>query len=639
MKPYLKFLFVIVVSILMMHNSLSAGRCPDMKMKRVHITYEYDGTTVTRDFDPGIRFECNDFTVNPVLSEKNGLNRHHYEINALKKIRLLSVSFQFDYMPDKNDRIFCNGFQSWTTSKEYRPDEKIRNLSGLIKPFARYSGDYMYFKHKSRKGMLHSWTYTYIRYADDSVMFLGSVNEYSGFTLFRYNTGAGELFIEKDVKCQVLSPGASTILLDMFTMKGTDNDVFDAYSGVFKENITRKAKKEGIILPEHIREPATGWTSWYNYYTGITEKIILDNLAEFKKRNIPIQFFQIDDGYQQAVGDWTIENHKFPKGMGYISERIHQAGYKSGLWLAPFICEQKSDLYKNHKDWLLKDFKGKPVKAGYNPLWSGNFYALDMYNPDFRTYLKTVFDTIYNNWKFDMVKVDFLYAACISAPYDKTRGEVMTDAMLLLRQISGDKIILGCGVPLGPAFDIVDYCRIGSDVHLRWEHNILKALHVRERLSTWNALTSTIARRQLTGRFFRNDPDVFILRRGSHHLSKRQQNCLFLINNMFGDLLFTSDNISTYDSTTFNTYFSSFPLVKRADIKVKVVEDDRYIVRSGGKMCNYRTMMNLTNKKWKICLSEGKSFNRHTGKETGKPETIILKPYQIIFFLKIMTQE
>ena len=40
----------------------------------------------------------------------------------------------------------------------------------------------------------------------------------------------------------------------------------------------------------------------------------------------------------------------------------------------------------------------------------------------------------------------------------------------LLRSWCGDKLILGCGVPVMPApFGIVDYCRIGCDVGLDWD--------------------------------------------------------------------------------------------------------------------------------------------------------------------------
>ncbi len=34
--------------------------------------------------------------------------------------------------------------------------------------------------------------------------------------------------------------------------------------------------------------------------------------------------------------------------------------------------------------------------------------------------------------------------------------------------VSEIKIILGCGVPLMPAFGKVDFCRIGADVDLEW---------------------------------------------------------------------------------------------------------------------------------------------------------------------------
>lgn len=48
----------------------------------------------------------------------------------------------------------------------------------------------------------------------------------------------------------------------------------------------------------------------------------------------------------------------------------------------------------------------------------------------------------------------------------------MCDAMELLRSLCGDKLILGCGVPLAPAFGKVDFCRIGADMALSWNKNL-----------------------------------------------------------------------------------------------------------------------------------------------------------------------
>jgi hypothetical protein len=93
-----------------------------------------------------------------------------------------------------------------------------------------------------------------------------------------------------------------------------------------------------------------------------------------------------------------------------------------------------------------------------------------LYNEGAREYLRSVFDTVLNKWGFDMVKLDFLFAAAMIPRLGKTRGEIMWDAMSFLREIVGPKkIILGCGVPLAASFRKVDYCRIGSDVAPWWE--------------------------------------------------------------------------------------------------------------------------------------------------------------------------
>ena len=254
--------------------------------------------------------------------------------------------------------------------------------------------------------------------------------------------------------------------------------------------------------------PITGWTSWYNYYTRISEEIILNNLFSLSEYRIPIDTFQIDDGFQTAVGDWLSLKPEFPNGMKHIAAEIHKQGYMAGLWLAPFICEKKSELAKQHKKWLVADTSGKPVVAGWNPGWSGDFYALDIYNPRVREYIEHVFNTVLREWDYDMVKLDFLYAAAIIPRAGKSSGAIMHDAMVFLRECVKSRKILGCGVPLGSSFGLVDYCRIGGDVALKWEDRLLKFMRYRERVDTLHSLTSTIGRRHLNGNAFINDPDV-----------------------------------------------------------------------------------------------------------------------------------
>ena len=228
----------------------------------------------------------------------------------------------------------------------------------------------------------------------------------------------------------------------------------------------------------------TGWTSWYNYFTNISEEIILKNLEAFSKKETPIDLFQIDDGYQQAVGDWLKIKPSFPNGMQDIANKIKTKGYKTGIWLAPFICASNSDIFKHKRNWILKDASGQMVKAGYNKAWGGWYYALDFYQKEVQGYISGVCLTIFDKWGYDLIKLDFLYAVCLSPPPNKTSEQVMSEVMDFLRHIAGDKWLLGCGVPLGAAFGRVDYCRIGGDVHLTWEDKWVAWQGLRERTST-----------------------------------------------------------------------------------------------------------------------------------------------------------
>lgn len=453
---------------------------------------------------------------------------------VMESVRL---SFPWEYLGDKKrpECIFMNGYQSWTDSHEKLPHEKEHTLKALTKPIVekyhlRPYGDYDFAKQPALSGQFHGFTYCYFRWGEQ-YRFLGSLSEKEGFTIFYYDIRKQRMQIEKD--CQGLHVNKAWTLFHLTNLNGTENAVFDAYF--------RKMK---ISRPKG--RPMTGYTSWYNHYQNISETIILDNLFAAVETKQDWDIFQIDDGYQTHVGDWlSVDSLKFPNGLKPVADKIHQTGMKAGLWLAPFVCETNSKCFKEHPDWLERDKNGNPVCAGAN--WSG-FYALDLENPAVKKYLSEVFHQVLDVWGFDLVKLDFLYAACIQPTKEKTRGRRMCEAMDFLRKLVGEKLILGCGVPLGAAFGKVDYCRIGCDVGLDWNDKpYMRMLH-RERVSTKNAVGNAIYRRQLDGRAFFNDPDVYLLRDENIKLTPEQKQELAIVNGLFGSLLFTSDNVRMYDS-------------------------------------------------------------------------------------------
>lgn len=458
------------------------------------------------------------------------------------QLGLLRIILPYNYTPQQ--AIFCNGFQSWSESRVYEQDEYIPNLKSIARPLMGYYGDYHFDFIKRQRGFLHSWTYTYVEKPDQSYHFIASLDDTDGFTCFQHRLQQNELEVIKDWE------GLTIKKEQVFKIWEAKSDDLGALHRDWFNNMS---------IPTPKAQPATGWTSWYHHYTNISEKIIVDNANHFAKAKTPIQFFQIDDGYQESIGDWLAIKPAFPNGLKVVADEIKELGYTPGLWIAPFVAERKSRLVEEHPDWLLRYPNGKAVKAGYSPMWSGWFYALDIYHPEFRAYLENVMNTMLHEWGFGILKLDFLYAACILPRAGKSRGQIMHEAMCWLREISKGKLLLACGVPLVSAFGQVDYCRIGADIHLKWEHSLLKFLRHRERVSTILSLRSTLARWALSGLAFWNDPDVFLLRDDNINLTDTQKKTIQLINQYCGHLLFTSDDLSEYSADQMEQYRSIFP--------------------------------------------------------------------------------
>ena len=472
----------------------------------------------------------NDYMSLEIVNDENIFSA---SVHAEKEITIIKLTAVFEYIFTPTDRIFLNGYQSWTDSTEHRIDGKMRGLNHLpvnvVKKyeFSQY-GDYNFVSYGRNEGEMHGFSYAYVRNHGD-YSFLGSLNEDCGFTVIRTRTAQNEIIVKKE--CSGLKVSSNYDGLKIYMCQGTETEVFDGY---FNE-LGVKPRTDRKIY---------GYTSWYRHYQNINSDIILSDLESFSTQKHSPDVFQIDDGWQSAVGDWlSPDSSKFPYGMQIIAESIRNSGMTPGLWFSPFICEENSEVFKNHKDWIVKDSSGNYVKGGSN--WSG-FYALDIYNEEVREYIRKVFDTVINEWGYGLVKLDFLYSACIIARDNKTRGQIMADGIDFLRSCAGDTPILACGVPLASVFGKTEYCRIGCDVGSDWKGKPPVRFAHRERVSTKNSVLNTVFRRQLDGRAFLSDPDVFMLRTELNSMSDYQKHTLAEINSIGGSVLFTSDNVNEY---------------------------------------------------------------------------------------------
>lgn len=82
----------------------------------------------------------------------------------------------------------------------------------------------------------------------------------------------------------------------------------------------------------------TGWCSWYQYssedYVGnLREGDVRQNLSALKsfQPELPLQSFQIDDGFEANVGDWFTFAPAFPQGVAPLAVEIASTGFTPGL--------------------------------------------------------------------------------------------------------------------------------------------------------------------------------------------------------------------------------------------------------------------------------------------------------------------
>lgn len=473
-----------------------------------------------------------------------------------RPITLISASLEFWHEYEKNEKFFVNGYQSWTTSGEmsaediYRGTTPLAGVTKYTKDMAITSGDYAFTRYEPRPGFFHSFTYTYLRRGDEFELF-GSLSERNGYTVFYSDMEKHIFSVEKDVEGLTISEPYE--MFDIVRFVGGYDEVFDKYFAA----MSLPAKKRVDRL--------TGYTSWYNYFQKIDENIILRDLKGLSRARESVNIFQIDDGYEPFVGDWLDYNGRdFPNGMKTIADAVHREGYLAGIWLAPFNVQRgKSRILKEHPDWLIRNPDGKPQLGCV--AWGGA-YTLDIYNSEVREHLKKVFDTVLNDWGYDMVKLDFLYSQCRTPRDNKTRGTIMCEAMDFLRECVGDKLILGCGVPLGPAFGVVDACRISCDVDLSYGGKFYNSMSINNELpSAQNAINNSMFRRHLNGRAFLNDPDVFFLRDHNLTFTWEQKLLLAKINNLFGRVLFVSDDAGEYSEAELEVLKETF---RESDAKI-----------------------------------------------------------------------
>jgi alpha-galactosidase len=314
-----------------------------------------------------------------------------------------------------------------------------------------------------------------------------------------------------------------------------------------------------------------GWCSWYQYFQDISAEKMMRNLkaAGETQSSLPLDLFQIDDGFEAQVGDWLEFSPGFPEGVAPLACEIREAGFTPGLWLAPFIVHSKAKLKRQHPDWLLRNRVGRPVNAGF--VWNNLNTALDLTHPEALEYTREVVHTAAHQWGFSFLKLDFLYAAALNCRYrdrTKTRAQVLRMGLETIREAAGSDVhLLGCGVPLGSAIGLFDSMRIGPDVDQRWKPYIKRSGTFLNKEfsvpSARNAIQNTLTRTPLHLRWWISDPDCLLVRSDSLLTLAEVRSLATAIALTGGPLLLSDDLLPEFPEERMRITEQLVPLIGR----------------------------------------------------------------------------
>ncbi len=293
-----------------------------------------------------------------------------------------------------------------------------------------------------------------------------------------------------------LAPGASWKLEDLWFGTGPDREALLAELGdLIKQN-----------HPPICKAPVpTGWCSWYCFGPMVSAKQVERNL-DFIAKNIPeLRYIQIDDGYQAAMGDWLETGKAFHGGIRDVLKQIQNAKLEPAIWVAPFVAEEKSQVFREHPDWFIMDADGKPLRSDtvtFGGWRNGPWYAMDGTHPEAQKHLEQVFRTMHDEWGCTYFKLDANFWGAMHGGrfHDPkaTRVEAYRRGMEAVLRGAGDSFVLGCNHPLWPSLGVVHGARTSGDIGRSWG-------------SFSGTMRETFHRNWQNGRFWWNDPDCVLL--------------------------------------------------------------------------------------------------------------------------------
>ncbi|MEV0157131.1 alpha-galactosidase [Micromonospora sp. NPDC050686] len=159
----------------------------------------------------------------------------------------------------------------------------------------------------------------------------------------------------------------------------------------------------------HLRRPRRGprpvvvntWEAVYFDHDLGRLKALVDASAE-----VGAERFVLDDGWfrgrrhdRAGLGDWFVDETRWPAGLHPLVEHVRTRGMDFGLWVEPEMVNPDSDLARAHPDWIM-------ASAGRRPPLVRHQQALDLRRAAAYRYLLERLDALVGEYGIAFLKWD-----------------------------------------------------------------------------------------------------------------------------------------------------------------------------------------------------------------------------------------
>ena len=275
--------------------------------------------------------------------------------------------------------------------------------------------------------------------------------------------GGFEVTAAADYDGYTLGPGEEAGTDDIVILKGT------GYNELLEEWAKICASSMGCRIPDHI---PTGWNDWQFYRNDKTQEDILascDALKVLKAQGWPLEFVQIDGGYCMYLSEWSQPKPEFSMGIAAISQYVRDAGFRFGLWFAPYIQNVKTKVVQEHPEWLLRDKEGKAVELGSSNV--GHSVLIDYTVPGTLDWLREKIRMLTDEWHVEWIKLDgpniTTYRRGVLRDKKCTFQQMLRKTLKVIAETAGNVLVEGEG-DMTAALGCVDLHRVQTDNQTMW---------------------------------------------------------------------------------------------------------------------------------------------------------------------------